>query len=746
MVEATPRFLGFKRHLRAEVKARDGAFLFSERGVIAMRGEQVAALAALLDGTRDFHGLLRARPAGMDERQIAALLGALVDAGLVALHGPDTGADQHSLAFWDECGVQPPSAEPSRVGLVQVGDDTGTDLMRRALGDAGLTVVEDPAGDTDLSVVLCGDYLDPRLGDVDRAHRAAGKPWLLGKPRGAQVWLGPILRPGDSACWHCLAHRLRGHRHAETCAQASLGRVGPAPHPVAAVPPLSAAAVQLIALEATKWLAGYRYPGQRCVWVLDSLDLRGTQHELRRRPQCPHCGDPSLTAARASRPVVLRPSAKSSRTGNGHRTRTPAEQFDRFRHLISPVTGVLREIRRDPDCPSFANAFRAGPNVLRASTELTTLRASLRAENGGKGVTALDAEVGALCEAVERYSGCWAGDEPTVADSLRHLGSDAVHPNDCLLFDERQYRDRGRWNARHASFQHVCAPFDEDAVRDWTPVWSLTEHRQRLLPTAQLYYGAPTRPDVRADSNGAAAGSSLEDAVLQGLLEVVERDAVALWWFNRTQMPGVDIGSFRDRWMEEMVEQYAGIGRQLWALDLTSDLGVPAFAAVSRRTGGPGEAIMFGFGSHLDPHTALRRAVTELNQMLPAVLHDRPAPDDPDAAAWLATATVANQPYLLPLAGVPAHTLDDHAYQRREDLRDDVTALVELLRRRGLETLVLDQTRPDIEMPVVKVVVPGLRPFWARFAPGRLFDVPVRLGRLAEPTPYERLNPMPMFL
>jgi ribosomal protein S12 methylthiotransferase accessory factor len=58
----------------------------------------------------------------------------------------------------------------------------------------------------------------------------------------------------------------------------------------------------------------------------------------------------------------------------------------------------------------------------------------------------------------------------------------------------------------------------------------------------------------------------------------------------------------------------------------------------------------------------------------------------------------------------------------------------------------LDQTRPDINMPVVKVVVPGLRHFWPRFAPGRLYDVPVRLGRLAEPTAYEDLNPIPVYL
>lgn len=58
----------------------------------------------------------------------------------------------------------------------------------------------------------------------------------------------------------------------------------------------------------------------------------------------------------------------------------------------------------------------------------------------------------------------------------------------------------------------------------------------------------------------------------------------------------------------------------------------------------------------------------------------------------------------------------------------------------------LDQTRPDIGLPVAKVIVPGLRHFWARYAPGRLYDVPVRLGRLAAPTRYEDLNPIPLFI
>jgi ribosomal protein S12 methylthiotransferase accessory factor len=208
----------------------------------------------------------------------------------------------------------------------------------------------------------------------------------------------------------------------------------------------------------------------------------------------------------------------------------------------------------------------------------------------------------------------------------------------------------------------------------------------------------------------------------------------------------MDLASFGDPWLEEMIGGYAGIGRELWALDVTSDLGVPVVVALSRRTDGPHEHIIFGFGAHLDPRIALRRAVTELNQMIPDVLHFGHELDDPDAARWLEYATVASQPYLRPAAGVRMRVPADFRFVHRPDVRDDVLALGRTLAAAGTELLVLDQTRPDVGIPVVKVLAPGLRPFWARYAPGRLFDVPVRLGRLAEPTRYERLNPFPIFL
>ena len=63
-----------------------------------------------------------------------------------------------------------------------------------------------------------------------------------------------------------------------------------------------------------------------------------------------------------------------------------------------------------------------------------------------------------------------------------------------------------------------------------------------------------------------------------------------------------------------------------------------------------------------------------------------------------------------------------------------------------MEMLVLDQTRPDIGLNVVKVVVPGLRHFWKRLGAGRLYDVPVQMGWLDKPLTEEELNPIPLWM
>src|SRR5262249_14874029 len=148
---------------------------------------------------------------------------------------------------------------------------------------------------------------------------------------------------------------------------------------------------------------------------------------------------------------------------------------------------------------------------------------------------------------------------------------------------------------------------------------------------------------------------------------------------------------------------------------------------------------------------ALLRAVTEMNQMLSSPLLAPESKElgdqvaDPETAHWLATATTVNQPYLLPAAG-PPRTAASFPRAWTDDLTEDIRACQARVEQAGLEMLVLDQTRPEVGLPVAKVIVPGLRHFWTRFAPGRLYDVPVRLGWLSRPLAEDELNPVAMFL
>ena len=748
----------FRRHLRAEIGGNE-VFLFDENGVTTLRGTAVVAISRMLDAQHDLASIVSAMPGGLGGEDVVGLVDQLVEAGLVSVEPAAPTRSGPELAWWDAGGIKADAFEqPGAIGLTVLGDCVEEGPLRSALAVAGLEVVpvgypeiagELPRHDTEpeLDVVICADYLDPCLTRVDAAHRATGRPWLLARPSGVRAWIGPVFEPGRTGCWHCLAHRLWAHRGAEAVVQSVLGRRGPAPRSLVSVPTVATAVAHLVALEASKWLAGYRYAGQRGVWLFDSHELSGERHELRARPQCPACGDPDMVARSALRPVRLSPAQRTGAGGGGgDRTVTPADMWARFRHLISPVTGITKQVQPDPFAPGFSNSYRSGTNFSRRITGMAALRQSLRSENGGKGFTALDAEVGALCEAAERFSGTWQDDEYRLRARFCDLGARALDPRTCLLFDERQFAVRDRWNAEHSPFNHVPEPFDPELEIDWTPLWSLGSGQHRLLPSALLYFGAPRVPALFADSNGCAAGSSREDAVLQGLFELVERDAAAQWWYNRLLAPEVDLDAFADPRFREQRRNHAAIGRHLWVLDISADLGVPVMVAISRRTNSDDERILFGFGAHLDPAIALRRAVSEVNQMLGADRLDPETSDDPDWRFWARHATLANQPYLRPDRGVRPRVPADYADLRRDDIAQDVEALVAVLAQRGMETFVLDQTRPDVAIPVVRVVVPGMRSFWSRFAPGRLFDVPVEMGRLPTPTPYDELNPIPLFL
>jgi ribosomal protein S12 methylthiotransferase accessory factor len=350
----------------------------------------------------------------------------------------------------------------------------------------------------------------------------------------------------------------------------------------------------------------------------------------------------------------------------------------------------------------------------------------------------------------------WRGDEDVFRAAYEDLDPDvAIAPEQLILYSDAQYDGRDAWNRDSVEHRLHVVPerFDRSREISWYYAWSLTEDRLRAVPAAYLWYG---HPDLRkhffclSDSNGSASGNTREEAILQGFSELVERDAVAIWWYNRLTVPGVDLDSLDDPYVATLQKFYAGLDRKLWVLDITSDLGIPAFAACTSRDHAV-EDIMVGFGAHPDARLALSRALTEVNQFLPTV-RQRDADgntiywhDDPALISWCKEATLADNPWLLPDPDQPLRTVPAGNAAVSGDLAACVQSCVDAAARAGLELIVADQTRPEIELSVVKVMAPGMRHFWRRTGPGRLYDVPVRMGQRHSRTAEGDLNPRNVF-
>lgn len=755
----------FKDHFRVEVVEPDQVYLLSETQTFVLKGRLYARLAPLIDGRRtsdEIAGLLKGA-AALSTIYYALLQ--LEKKGYTRAADNEVGLTPEAAAFWQLLGVEPATVaarlRESEVLLLQFGGPEPAPDFPAVLQTLGLQVTTSEAAAPSaahLWVAVCEDFLQADLARLNQKALAAGQPWLLVKPSGLIPAIGPLFVPGQTGCWECLAQRVRLKREVQSYLADKNGPPFP-PLPTASLLSTRQAVLNLAATEIARWVVNHENTRlEGAVLTLDLAAAEMAKHSLVKRPQCPACGQTRPEVNDFPAPPDLKSRPKTLQTAGSFRTVLPQTTLRRFQHHISPVTGLVGRLERiSGDLELPIHVYMAGHNLALQYDSLFFLRQGLRSKSSGKGTSDLQARAGALCESLERFSGVFQGDEPRRTATYRELGAAAIQPNDYLLFSPDQYRQRQDWNRRNPGFHYVPLPFEETTPLEWTPLWSLTEGRFKFLPTACCYYGYPPAANpflYQADSNGCAAGNTLEEAILQGFLELIERDSVAVWWYNRATRPGVDLASFQDPFIAELQNYYRTLNRELWILDITADLGIPTFAAISRRIDRPQEYIILAFGSHFEARQAILRALTELNQMvvnLPPDDFSRETLLQIDNAYrtvydWWQTATLANQPYLRPDGHKPLKQATDYVYVDSADLLENIEKCQRLVEAQGMEMLVLDQTRPDIGLNVVRVVVPGLRHFWARYGCGRLYQVPVKLGWQPEILDEAALNPVPMFI
>jgi ribosomal protein S12 methylthiotransferase accessory factor len=648
---------------------------------------------------------------------------------------PESQASAGTVAgYWASLGLPPEVAETNlkncRVRIESI-DVEGAKELAAALRELGVRIDN---RSPELTITLVNDYLERQLAELNRQRVSDKTPWLLVQPSGVFPLVGPVFNPGESACWTCLFDRMIRNREVK----GFLERVSARP---VAVSPLvrktfGQTAIQFAAVEIAKAIAsGFRTDLGDHIASFDLLGATISKHYVARRPQCPTCGSKKLqNPRRAAQPVELAPGAKLVMTSGGYRTVSSRATVARFRKHVSPLTGVVTKLERiQADLPMNTNFF-AKHNFSAPAHSVDQLRSGLSGGSFGKGSTAEQGEASALMEAIERYSGIFQGDEIRLTRRFTDFPEgDALLPNDVQLFSDTQFQKRHELQPDDS--HPVPDPVDPSAKIEWSPVWSLRDQRFKYLPTGLLYF---FYRDFHTDSNGCAAGNTREEAIVQGFLELVERDAYAIWWYNRIRRAEVDLRQFDDSYVRDLQAQFADAGRKLWVLDITSDLGIPTYVAIMHWMQNGQENIEFGSGAHFDRRIALLRSLTELTQFMSVGMMDGASGEKPTLDG-VTPLRLEQYPFLIPSDNPivpPAPGLKVH-----DDTRAQVNACVEIASRAGYDFLVLDQTRPDLEVPVVRVIVPGLRHFYRRFGPGRLYDVPVKLGLLESPLPESELTP-----
>lgn len=374
-------------------------------------------------------------------------------------------------------------------------------------------------------------------------------------------------------------------------------------------------------------------------------------------------------------------------TRGTHRVRTPDETLETVFPLARElgVTRLANITGLDIIGIPVAAAIRPGSRSLAVSQ--------------GKGITLAAAKVSALMESLELLHAEEFFGALRVA-TWRQLGTAGVIDIAGLA------RAGGR-------------ELDADEQLLWVLGHDLLNGLDRWVPF-EVVHASYTR-EVRsacgvfsASSNGLASGNHILEAVIHALLEVIERDATTLWECqptSRRHTTRLDCSTVSDPDCQELLGRIRGGGLQVALFDTTSDVGAPSFYCTLAERGDQSFEPMYaasGMGCHVDPGIALARAITEAAQSrLTAIAGSRDDLLPSEYERSIAPEVVQAIREHLEIS--PGRAFDATAGVRSSQLEDDLAWLIARLEGVGVQQIVVvDLTRDQIGLPVVRVVVPGL--------------------------------------
>lgn len=536
---------------------------------------------------------------------------------------------------------------------------------------------------------------------------------------GGALVVGPLVAPGRTGCPACVALRVRAAWRPD----GAVATDAPTPLSARAGRPWSPLSLRLVAAvlraEADRLAAGAEPLSRHAVLRVDVHTRSAHWH-----PVVPHVACPAEACTSARRPLppaLPRPGLRLPATRPTGGRRFP----------LAAYAGSVTERHVDDWCGVVTRPAIAAAAALPAVQAAVPTRWDFRETAIGHADNLADARTAAALEGLERYAGWHSGGRRPAAFAAFEDLDTAVDPRSLLLHDADAYRS--------PEFGYV--PFDPRLPVSWALAHLATTGQPVMLPFHVAYYGAAREAGlgpsfVYENSNGCAVGAGPEEALLHGLLEVVERDAFLRTWYARTPLPELALTDAPPAVRTLAVRT----GRQLRAFQAVGEFGLPVVLLVSSSDDPDLPATLVTAGCALDTESALSSAAHEMacvspaitaryadaRAELPALLADPRRVRHMTDHALVAAAPEARQRFAFLLdrpdwtpAGRPAHV-------PRGDIGADLAALLAAGTAAGHQVLVVDHTTPELHeagLSCVKAVVPGTVPMTFGHTHRRLPDL-----------------------
>jgi ribosomal protein S12 methylthiotransferase accessory factor len=431
--------------------------------------------------------------------------------------------------------------------------------------------------------------------------------------------------------------------------------------------------------------------------------------------------------------------------------------LERLDDLVSPLGGVVARTR-------LLGTLRGDPSYAVAAAELGDLAATWpehrrrhdgETTRGGTDGAGSGLEEGlatriAVAEALERYSASTYRDEQFVWASARELGDDALDLASLPRCSTTELADEGC---------PVC-PADPRAPIRWVRGLRLSDLRPTLIPAILCYLHVNPRSVgerfTLPISTGHAAHSDPVAAIVSGLCEVIERDAIAITWLQMLKLPRLRLDA-RDDDLSEALRRRERAHVQAHLFDATTDLGVPTVYLLELAPHNPRVAQLVMCATHLDPMSAVVKVLREAASSRIALNLPRETPEHAADFTRVHHGAVRmgrpeeREAFRFLESSSSERSLSELPRLATGSAQADLAVLLARLRAAGMEAYAIDLTTDEalrVGFRVVRVLVPALQPLSfhhrARFlAHPRLYDAPRQMGHPVRDEPELNGHPQP---